>query len=342
MNSEKMPLDNSVGEMFDLGDWNLERRPSPANLKHSDIEIFRPQEIKATPAPRISAHIGTVVREQTPFRASEKLIRAVRPTWFTPREIAIATRPSERNEVPSIAGAAWFLGDSPHNYFHWITEDLVRASVISALMPEIPLLVPERLLRIGHVAETLEMGQFPTLRLGQRTEIYPKFLFIAHNDLEAGHYRSASIGSTKRLLIEATGLEHPRKRNRIWISRLTVAKRRLKNEKLLSPVFRKYDIDVVRMESLSLREQIEMSMGASFMGGLHGAGLVNQIFCPPNSAVLEIKSPNDLFNNCYFTLAGAMGHRYFYSIGETRVGTRNADVFLDPDQLDDTLKEIFG
>jgi capsular polysaccharide biosynthesis protein len=71
------------------------------------------------------------------------------------------------------------------------------------------------------------------------------------------------------------------------------------------------------MEDLSFIRQIELMQGTKVLLGAHGAGLTNMLFMPAGSVVVEIRKEGDSHNNCFYSLASALGHRYYYAIAKS-------------------------
>jgi capsular polysaccharide biosynthesis protein len=66
---------------------------------------------------------------------------------------------------------------------------------------------------------------------------------------------------------------------------------------------------------LSVREQIEAFANAKAVVGLHGAGLVNCILCPPHTPVLEIY-PQYYHDSSFRVLFSVANIRILYMMGE--------------------------
>jgi capsular polysaccharide biosynthesis protein len=112
------------------------------------------------------------------------------------------------------------------------------------------------------------------------------------------------------------------------------------NEDSLLPLLDKYDFAVVHTENLSVREQIETFANAKAVVALHGAGLVNCLFCPPSTPVLEIY-PQYYHDPGYRVLFSVRDLRHFYMIGETpdtSMPPRQENVYVDPKKFEMALK----
>lgn len=77
-------------------------------------------------------------------------------------------------------------------------------------------------------------------------------------------------------------------RLRLYISRASCNSRRVTNEEQLLTALQPFGFQSVRLECLSVRQQIELFQQADIVVGPHGAGLTNSAFCRPGTAVIEI------------------------------------------------------
>jgi capsular polysaccharide biosynthesis protein len=96
---------------------------------------------------------------------------------------------------------------------------------------------------------------------------------------------------------------------RIWISR--AGTRVVANEADIIDTLCAIGFEPVRLETLSVAEQIQLFSSAQCVAGPHGAGMSNLIFCPPHTKVLEIFAPRYV-NPAYWYLAQACGHEFHY------------------------------
>jgi hypothetical protein len=88
-------------------------------------------------------------------------------------------------------------------------------------------------------------------------------------------------------------------------------------------------------------QQVKIASAARYLISNHGAGLTNMLFMRPGGSVLELRHNTDRINNCYFTLASALNHRYFYQTcaPENRdEDPHNANLFVDVAALRANLK----
>lgn len=104
------------------------------------------------------------------------------------------------------------------------------------------------------------------------------------------------------------------KLGRIWLSRKKG--RQIENETQISCIRKKHGLIEVFLEDLSVPEQIVLFRDASFVCGMHGAGLANLVYCRPCTPVLEIL-PHDWAWPFYHSVSRQVGLNYHYVVGES-------------------------
>ena len=115
----------------------------------------------------------------------------------------------------------------------------------------------------------------------------------------------------------------------------------------LEPILHRFDVQVVDFSGMEPRAQVELCASTSLLVGPHGAGLTNQWWMPPGSAVVELIRPSPWNNTCFWRLACALGHDY-YAVSTKRASTpgnpeavvhlRNGDLIVPPQLLEAELE----
>jgi capsular polysaccharide biosynthesis protein len=85
--------------------------------------------------------------------------------------------------------------------------------------------------------------------------------------------------------------------------------RSILNEEEIIQSLKAYDITVVKAETLSLRQQIELFSEAGLIIGPHGAGIQNALWAPRGCRVLEMVNAR-YFSGVYWTLAESLNQPY--------------------------------
>jgi capsular polysaccharide biosynthesis protein len=204
-----------------------------------------------------------------------------------------------------VAGHCASLVSQFGGYFHWLTEALPRIAVLRLLgLADVPVITPPGLTPVQ--CESLE-------RLGVEVAmpyhdgITPDVLVWARPPGHTGHPPRWACDWLREELL---GDRPPAGRSRLYISRRDARSRRVANEGEVMALLREHGFDVVQPEQLTLREQAELFAGAGIVVAPHGAGNANLLFSR-SATLVELFDPGYM-NGCYYSLAQALGHPYWY------------------------------
>jgi capsular polysaccharide biosynthesis protein len=96
------------------------------------------------------------------------------------------------------------------------------------------------------------------------------------------------------------------------------------------------------MEDLSFSDQRNLMNETNFLISNHGAGLTNMLFMKEGSSVIELKSNAEDINNCFFNLASALNHKYFYTINSgDSPDVQKSNITVDLEKLKTLLQNLF-
>jgi capsular polysaccharide biosynthesis protein len=167
-------------------------------------------------------------------------------------------------------------------------------------------------------------------------------LTIATPVAPSGHFREDVIKGVRRVLLERYGVQQGSAR-RLYLSRSRAPKRRIVNEADVLELMRSLGFEIVFAEDLTFSDQVNLASTANLLVSNHGAGLTNMLFMPEGANVLELRQRDDSINNCYFTLASALGLNYFYQKCDSPDQTEDAhtaDLIVDIQELRENLQRM--
>jgi hypothetical protein len=197
-------------------------------------------------------------------------------------------------------------------YFHWLLE--VMPNVLDALRcwPDARILLGRRHAYVSEAAKMLFPFQCGEVSGPCRCDQ----LIVPACESFSGFVPPRSVSLLRQAFQPGRG-ERRCAGRRIYISRSGVAKRAVANEGELEKSLAGEGMQIVRMEKLSLAEQIRLLGEAELIVGLHGAGLANMVWARKPCRVVEI-FPAGLRNDCFARLALTCGFRYDYACCETQ------------------------
>jgi hypothetical protein len=197
------------------------------------------------------------------------------------------------------------------NYFHWLLDALPRIALLEdAGVAHHPLVVPAAL--SGFQIESLDLlgygaGQLTPFAGGQ---LEPDVLVWPSPAAHIGYPTTANVEWLRRRL----ACSPPGEPRRLYVSRGRAATRGVVNEAELVAALEPHGFEVVRPDELSFREQVALFASAEVVVGPHGAGLSNMVFAR-DASVCELLHPGRR-NACFYRLASASGHDYWYVLAE--------------------------
>ncbi len=238
-----------------------------------------------------------------------------------------------------IKQAIWAHDGWSCGYYHWFADVLPKLLHWKNLnMPLYPLLLPKYFYSSEFVRSSLQILGFPVIFFENESSIFVKKLWSIHNFGTSGNYDSTllrQVSSTFRdYFSTSSGLD------KIWISRRDAPKRFVSNEIELTHLFEKENISMIQTGSKTLQEQVELFSNSTLLMSIHGTGLANMLWMPSGSAVLEIRRTGDSTNNCFYSMAQALGHHYFYLLAEDITGRENSHTAVYSLQPSDMMDAI--
>ena len=349
-----MPINtSSTKELLVLAQETLSKRKPPLNLNSADQNLFSHELEKVIPATtllelanvKISADgilfFGNqILPESFAFPANIKQWKRRSVLKFFAKNSFLRRARAVDHDV------LWVTDDWSNGYFHWITDVLSRLFVMRPRLNELTLLLPADYQSLGFVHASLKPFGVKVEFIGKDEVVKCRRLWLPTHTAPSGHYNEAIIGGVRDLLRKAYGdLSETPAAERIYISRTRAPKRRIANESELSSILDEFGFSRFYAEDLSFEQQVRVFSRARYLVSNHGAGLTNMLFMPGGGSVLELRHHTDNINNCYFTLASALGLNYFYQSCGATSGDEDphlADLMVDPTTLRSNLGLLLG
>lgn len=120
---------------------------------------------------------------------------------------------------------------------------------------------------------------------------------------------------------------------RIYISRQSATRRRVKNETQVLDTLRSYGFERYALEELSVVDQIVLFSNAEIIVSPHGAGLANIVYSE-SPTIVELFGESK--KTTFYRLAELLDHNYCYLHNPTHFG----DIVVDTEQLEQYLDEM--
>lgn len=252
-----------------------------------------------------------------------------------------------------VDSALWCFDQfSTGGYFHWITEIGPRLWVAGKEVdPSFPLLIPEYfLMKWNFAGSFLKPFKRNIITFKENEQVFVNHLTFVSQTGGVFNYQPMPIkGSTALLKDYYYDSNYPLDLNqKIYISRNKTGKRTLLNERLIIELLKAFEFKVLYAEDLTLKDQINVFSRTSCLISLHGAGLSNMVFMPPNSKIIEIRHrENNNMLNFFFTLSHTFHHDYYYVFGDSKddvmkneIRPEDKSIHVEIDMLKSVLETI--
>jgi capsular polysaccharide biosynthesis protein len=324
-------------------------RRLPVNIREHDLPLFRHELEKAIPETRLLALKNVRVSSGGLLFAGRHLLPesfafpANRKQWrrrsllkfFASNYLLRRNRTIERD-------ALWITDDWSNGYFHWLTDALTRLYVMRDRLDQLLLLLPADYATLDFVESSLKSFAVKNVEFVKPDEVLVcRTLFMPTHTAPSGHYSHELITGVRNRLLRSFGdATDAGQSERVYISRGHARKRRIVNEDAVADLLSQSGFQIVYAEELTFEQQVKLCSRTRYLVSNHGAGLTNMLFLPPGAAVLELRHQTDATNNCYFTLASALGLNYFYQTCQPvddNQDPHSADLVVDLDNLKSNL-----
>ncbi|WP_343702947.1 glycosyltransferase family 61 protein [Chitinophaga sp.] len=237
-----------------------------------------------------------------------------------------------------IAQAVWITDEWSREYFHWFSDALPRLMAAEQAGFPGPVLLPEYYAQTPYIPSSLNMLGKTALYYDPRRKLTSGELIVPAHVAPTGNYHPQLINLLRSRFSAAHTTSAGRK---IYISRAKAAKRKIINETGVAGVFARYGFEIHVFEDYTFGEQVKLAQSAGVLAGLHGAGLTNMLFMPGGGKVLELRNEHDSHNNCFFAMAAALEHDYYYLLNQgTSADTYHADFHVDVAALEAVVAQL--
>ena len=287
-----------------------EIRKEPLNLVAEDLHLFEKAlvlEIEETTA----LHLKNInVLKDTlfsfrdfKFHSAYTHILKIKKTYLAKRLLSLF-RPSKK-----IDKAIWITDEWSREYFHWLTDSLSRLNSVQMFANDYTIILPQSYKEKLYIADSLAFFNYKVEYFNPKKRLRISELLLPGHVAPTGNYNSEVINEIRNAFLKNC-LDPPTRK--IYISRQKATKRKVLNEEEVTELMSQYGYEIHHFEDHSFQTQVEIMCDTKSLVSIHGAGLTNMLFMPKEGQVLELRNQSDSHNNCFFSLASALDHDYYY------------------------------
>jgi len=223
------------------------------------------------------------------------------------------------------------------NYCHWLLDTMPRLGMlVLCLDDEVKFILPSPL-KSFHIDSLRAFGLTDSQWVNVESNVtaVEQLTFLVSTPKPNRPHPAHLLAMTERIKYNILGDERPTPKRRIYVARANTTRLIVNRDELL-PVLDEFGFEVVYCERLTFEEQVRLFAETQVILGAHGAGMCNHIFCPPESAVVELYHPLFWQDNVHrYSVFYRQPHWHLFGVPVDAGGIYN--MVIDPEKLRDLL-----
>ena len=240
-------------------------------------------------------------------------------------------------------------GAAAGNCYHWLLDSLPRLHLVeeAGLWDEVDyFLIYSREQRFA-VETLLALGirNEQIIDVAAATHLRAQRLLVTSAVRGHGRHAPRWVGEYMKDAFRPAGPARARRFSPyVYVSRRDAAFRRVRNETEVEALLAEYGFESYALTELSFREKVDLFAGARAVVGPVGAGLVNIVFCPEGTPLIELL-PRNLVVPDYLDLTARLDMPHFPLISALEAASakrasadRHDDITVDLDALRHTVQ----
>ena len=239
-------------------------------------------------------------------------------------------------------------GAAMGNYYHWLLDSLPRLHLVeeAGLWDEIDyFLIYSREQRFA-VETLLALGirNEQIIDVATATHLRAQRLLVTSPVRGYGRHAPRWVGEYLKDAFLPAGPAARRFSPYVYVSRRDAAFRRVRNEPEVEALLAEYGFESYALTELSFREKVNLFAGAKAVVGPVGAGLVNIVFCPEGTPLIELL-PRNLVVPDYLDLTARLDMPHYPLISaheaasaQNAAADRQDDITVNLDALRHTVQ----
>ena len=349
MSNVSQQLEEPGRDIESAGRFQTVTRRLPANFSDQDLELFGGDLVKNIPRPHI------VEFENVKITAEGILFRNgfMMPESFARPENFRRWRRKRRNKryeeglrarpVREVDRVVWVTDDWSKGYFHWLADVLPKLVIAADHLSDSTILLPARFADSDLVKDSFGRFGIGDLEfISENETVIAHRLYLPVHAAESGDFDEATVNEIRRIMTADIHQElDPNKR--IYISRSRAKRRKVNNDDEVSAILADFGFETIFAENFSFAEQARLFSSVGYLVSIHGAGLSNMLFMAAGSRVMELRKNDPRVSNCFFNMASALEHEYYYQLCPATNEAQapySADLVVDIHKLAESLVRL--
>lgn len=299
---------------------SLDRHEKPSTVSNERIEMYSNSSTVEIYDPRSELPRGHYFQQRYAYRANNVILEPKQGLIYSSEGTLVEESTNwpifqmydsfpwnPKNNVKTLEiESAIFLPSSA--FWHWLIEDLPPTIFALGLDSNSPILVAKNPPK--YVRDFLTTLDREVIFLDGPVKVN-SLIFVGKSQ-DSGWPHPKDLDVVVNYGPFAQVRDFSSAPGKIYVSR-RASRRSPSNEVEIEELFLSRDFRVVRLEEMNLLDEIRLMSSVSFIAGVHGAGMANMIWMPPESKLFDIANDN------YWTESGhhatyMLGIEYNYSI----------------------------
>jgi capsular polysaccharide biosynthesis protein len=258
---------------------------------------------------------------------------------------------SKIRKIKKFKNIIYVTNSNSHNFFHWFLDVLQKIEFIDQsrkyiLNHKFSIIIPVKHNNF-YIKESIQAFNLNFYFQSKNELIVSDKSILIPNLAPTGNYRKKIVLNLRQRIRNYWIKRYLIKKNntcdRVYISRQSTNKRRLQNEDKIISILKKFKFNILDFDQINFDKQIKYIMNSKILISIHGAGLTHMLWMRPKSKILEIRAKNNCEDNCYFSLASDLGHKYYYITAnktDNKKSFHESDLILNSKYFSKQLNKI--
>lgn len=336
-----------MAEIIYLNDYGTNlKRNLPINFNLKDEDLFKHEFNRKINFGSIEILKNKTVNQDFlvfsiyGFESDSFLYRSsFKPNWYSSIKFLaknLIFKPKSKISKGIWITDAWSIG-----YFHWFGDVLQKLFILYSnkiITEEHILLLSEDFKNYDYIQNSINLLGLSVKYLKKNELVKCTELIKVNIPFQSGNYFDEEIRKMNKYFRNLNFSKSTILKN-VYLSRDKASRRKVFNDLEIIERLNRLNINTLYTEELNWNNQLETFINVELLISIHGAGLTNMLFMKPGSTIIEFRHPKSTKQNCFFALASALGHKYYYLIGEASNSNEHlSDLTINIDKLSELIE----
>jgi capsular polysaccharide biosynthesis protein len=211
-----------------------------------------------------------------------------------------------RNPIKILKGGDYYFVCNfwSNGYYHWVTEVWKKLVLFNTELQNGTILISKH--SPAYIKETLKLFGINNIYEYKGNCFVTKLNIISNSVIRSPN--KFEIESIRSFFSIDSKQASDKTYQKVYVSRRSARSRKVINESEVEDYLLSKGFICIELEKISVEQQVKIFKSCQILVSIHGAGLVNSIFMPTNSNVIELSTGVEHFSgDTYVTLCKTIG-----------------------------------